>query len=61
MAEAEKAGKAAVTYDGMMIDYAHVRNAQELLEQAATFGMEVGEYAEVKARMKKFGVREVLR
>ena len=37
------------TYDGMMIDYAHVRNAQELLDQAAAFGMDVGEYAQVKA------------
>ena len=49
MYEAEKIGKAAVTYDGMMIDYAHVRNAQELLNQAATFGMEIGEYPTVKA------------
>jgi len=49
MAEAEQAGKAAVTYDGMMIDYAHVRNALELLQQAESFGIEVGEYADVKA------------
>ena len=49
MADAEKAGKAAVTYDGMMIDYAHVRNALELLQQAESFGIEVGEYADVKA------------
>ena len=49
MADAEKAGKAAVTYDGMMIDYAHVRNALELLQQAETFGIEVGAYADVKA------------
>jgi len=49
MAEAERAGIAAVTYDGMMIDYAHVRNALELIEQAESFGLEVGEYDTVKA------------
>jgi citrate lyase subunit beta/citryl-CoA lyase len=49
MAEAERAGRAATTYDGMMIDYAHVRNALDLLHQAEAFGMEVGEYPEVKA------------
>lgn len=49
MAEAEQAGRAAVTYDGMMIDYAHVRNALDLLHQAAAFGIEVGEYPQVKA------------
>jgi len=49
MAEAERAGKAAVTYDGMMIDYAHVRNALDLLQQAQGFGIEVGEYPTVVA------------
>ena len=49
MANAEQGGKAAVTYDGMMIDYAHVRNALELLQQAESFGIEVGEYAQVAA------------
>ncbi|MEM7254365.1 MAG: CoA ester lyase [Pseudomonadota bacterium] len=49
MAEAEAAGKAAVTYDGMMIDYAHVRNALDLLNQAEAFGIEVGEYPHVTA------------
>ncbi len=49
MADAEAVGKAAVTYDGMMIDYAHVRNALDLLNQAEAFGIEVGEYPEVKA------------
>ncbi len=49
MDEAERAGKAAVTYDGMMIDYAHVRNALDLLVQAETFGLDVGEYPKVKA------------
>ncbi len=49
MAEAEKAGRAAVTYDGMMIDYAHVRNALDLLHQAEAFGIVVGEYPQVKA------------
>ena len=49
MAEAESAGKAAVTYDGMMIDYAHVRNALDLLQQAESFGLEVGEYPKVQA------------
>ena len=49
MAEAEQAGRAAVTYDGMMIDYAHVRNALDLLHQAEGFGIAVGEYPKVKA------------
>jgi len=49
MAEAERAGRAAVTYDGMMIDYAHVRNALDLLHQAEAFGLDVGEYPQVKA------------
>lgn len=49
MAEAEQAGRAAVTYDGMMIDYAHVRNALDLLHQAEAFGIDVGEYPTVKA------------
>ena len=49
MAEAERAGRAAVTYDGMMIDYAHVRNALDLLHQAEAFGLDVGEYPAVKA------------
>jgi citrate lyase subunit beta/citryl-CoA lyase len=49
MAEAESAGKAAVTYDGMMIDYAHVRNALDLLNQAEGFGLDVGEYPKVRA------------
>lgn len=49
MAGAEQTGKAAVTYDGMMIDYAHVRNALDLLHQAEGFGIEVGEYPNVRA------------
>lgn len=49
MAEAERAGRAAVTYDGMMIDYAHVRNALDLLQQAEAFGLDVGEYPKVAA------------
>jgi citrate lyase subunit beta / citryl-CoA lyase len=49
MAQAEREGRAAVTYDGMMIDYAHCRNALELLHQAESFGIEVGEYPQVKA------------
>ena len=49
MAEAEQGGRAAVTYDGMMIDYAHVRNALDLLQQAEGFGIAVGEYPKVKA------------
>ncbi len=49
MADAEKAGIAAVTYDGMMIDYAHVRNALELIQQAESFGIEVGTYADISA------------
>ena len=42
-------GRAATTYDGMMIDYAHVRNALALLQQAEAFGMQVGEYPHVRA------------
>ena len=49
MAAAEPEGRAATTYDGMMIDYAHVRNALDLLQQAEAFGMEVGKYPHVKA------------
>jgi hypothetical protein len=33
----------------MMIDYAHVRNALDLLHQAEAFGIDVGKYAQVKA------------
>lgn len=49
MAEAEAEGRAAVTYDGMMIDYAHVRNALELIHQAEAFGLDVGKYPAIKA------------
>lgn len=49
MAAAERDGRAAVTYDGMMIDYAHVRNALDLLQQAAAFGLDVGDYPGVTA------------
>lgn len=49
MSKAEQDGIAAVTYDGMMIDYAHVRNALELIHQAEGFGIEVPDYPEVKA------------
>ncbi|MGE4094877.1 MAG: CoA ester lyase, partial [Candidatus Binatia bacterium] len=49
MAEGEREGRAAVMYDGMMVDYAHVRNALDLLHQAEAFGLEVGEYPQVKA------------
>lgn len=49
MAEAEQAGRAAVLYDGMMVDYAHARNALDLLHQAEAFGIDVGEYPHVKA------------
>jgi len=36
--------RGAIPYDGMMIDRAHVTNALELLEQAAGFGLDVGDY-----------------
>lgn len=49
MADAEAAGRAAVTYDGMMIDYAHVRNALDLLDQAKAFGLPVGELPKITA------------
>lgn len=49
MADAERQGIAAVTYDGMMIDYAHVRNSLDLIQQAEAFGIDVGEYAKVEA------------
>lgn len=47
MAEAIAKGSAAATYDGMLIDYAHLRAAQVLLAQARSFGMDVGTYPEV--------------
>lgn len=47
MQAAGREGRAAATYDGMLVDYAHVRNAQQLLRQAASFGMDVGEYPEL--------------
>lgn len=43
------AGRAAVTYDGMMIDYAHVRNALDLLHQAEAFGLPVGDIPAIRA------------
>ena len=49
VAEGEQVGSSAVTYDGMMVDYAHVRNALDFLKQAEDFGMDVGEYPKVKA------------
>ena len=49
MADAEAAGRAAVTYDGMMVDYAHVRTALDLIHQAEAFGMDVGTYPDIKA------------
>jgi citrate lyase subunit beta / citryl-CoA lyase len=49
MADAEQTGRAAVIYDGMMVDYAHTRNAVDLLHQAAAFGIDVGDYPQVKA------------
>jgi citrate lyase beta subunit len=49
MADAEAAGRAAVTYDGMMIDYAHVRNALDLLDQARAFGLAVGDLPKIRA------------
>jgi citrate lyase subunit beta/citryl-CoA lyase len=47
MAAAGREGRAAATYDGMLVDYAHVRNAQQLLRQAESSGMDVGEYPQL--------------
>ncbi len=47
MEAAGREGRAAATYDGMLVDYAHVRNAQQLLRQAISAGMDVGEYPEL--------------
>lgn len=49
VAEGERVGNSAVMFDGMMVDYAHVRNALDLLRQAETFGMDVGSYPVVEA------------
>jgi citrate lyase subunit beta/citryl-CoA lyase len=49
VAEGEQAGNSAVMFDGMMVDYAHVRNALDLLRQAEAFGIDVGDYPKVKA------------
>jgi citrate lyase subunit beta/citryl-CoA lyase len=39
--EAEKKGRAAVVYDGDMIDYAMAKTAREMLEFAQSIGMKV--------------------
>ena len=49
MEQAGKEGRAAATYDGMMVDNAHARNAQQLLRQAESFGLSVGDYPKVTA------------
>jgi citrate lyase subunit beta/citryl-CoA lyase len=36
-AAAQAGGRAAVIYDGEHIDYAHVKTAREIVEQAAQF------------------------
>jgi citrate lyase subunit beta / citryl-CoA lyase len=36
-------GSAAVTYNGAMVDYAHVRTSLELLNQATSLGIDVGD------------------
>lgn len=48
MEQAGRAGSAAATYDGMLVDYAHVRNALQLLRQAESFGLEVGDYPKIE-------------
>lgn len=48
MEQAARAGSAAATYDGMLVDYAHVRNALQLLRQAESFGLEVGDYPKIE-------------
>ncbi len=40
MKEAEQAGKAAVTYHGMMVDYAMVKMAEDMIEFARSIGIE---------------------
>jgi len=39
--EAEKKGRAAVVYDGDMIDYAMAKTAREMLEFAQSIGIKV--------------------
>ena len=41
MEEAEKKGTAAVVYEGDMVDYAMVKTAREMLDFAASIGLEV--------------------
>jgi citrate lyase subunit beta/citryl-CoA lyase len=40
-------GKAAMRHEGRLIDYAHVRTAQDILAQARRYGIDAGETAEV--------------
>lgn len=47
MAAAIARGDAAVQMNGVMIDYAHVRTSLELLEQARSIGIDVGEFPEI--------------
>lgn len=44
MAIARSKGLGACLYDGMMVDYAHVTAAYEILRQGKRFGMDVGPY-----------------
>lgn len=41
MAAAETQGAASANYDGMMIDFAHAKNAREVLAQAQSFGLDI--------------------
>jgi len=47
MADGVARGDAAVRHRGRMIDYAHVRTARDLLDQAARWGLEVPDHPEV--------------
>ncbi len=47
MAEAEDEGRAVVTLNGSMIDYAHVRSSRQILARAEAAGLSVPAYREV--------------
>src|SRR4051794_22508848 len=48
MAGAVKEGAAATTHDGRMVDYAHVRSAQDVIARARAFGIDVGDVPDVE-------------
>jgi len=47
MAEAIARGDAAVRHHGEMVDYAHARTSLDLLHEAESLGLDVGEYPQI--------------